>query len=199
MIHTTIENNKSIKKKVKQKLMTGTKRLFKMQKGDVSTTSNQYQILQRVQDFYSSLYNDAAKKIALDSVEKTDVPIVLPAEVKSAIQSWRIANLSGQDEIGREIPEPCESESYRALAHLFTQCLKQQNIPTSWKDVKVILLHKKENQKDLNNNRPISIRSVIYKLLTRIIARRFETILDSVHRIEQAGSTSGYYNNNNLP
>ena len=59
LIHTTIENNKSIKK-VKQMLMTSKKRLFRIQKEDGSATSNKHEVLERVKEFYSSLYGDTA-------------------------------------------------------------------------------------------------------------------------------------------
>ena len=155
-------------------------------------TSNQHQILGRVKEFYSSFYGDTVDQIAFDNVEKIDMPTVLPDEVKSAIQNLKNGKERGQDEIAGKILKSYGNETHRDLAYLFTQCLKQKDIQTSWKDAKVILLHKKKKQEDLKNYRPISILSVINKLLTRIIARRLETILDPSQPKEQAGFRSRY-------
>ena len=110
---------------------------------------------------------------------------MLPNEVRSAIQNLINGKAARQDEISGEILKSCGSETHKALAYLFTQCLKHRDIPSSWKDAKVILLHKKGNQEDFKKYRPISILSVIDKLLTRIIVRRFETTLDYAQRKEQ--------------
>ena len=161
LIHTTIENNKSIKK-VKQKLMTSKKRLFRIQKEDGSTTSNKHEVLERVKEFYSSLYGDTADQIALENVEETNAPAVFPDELRSVTQNLKNGKAACQDEIAGEILKSCGSETDKALAYLFTQCLKHRDIPSSWKDAKVILLHQKGNQEDMKNYRPISILSVIY-------------------------------------
>ena len=145
LIQTTIENNKSLKK-MKQKLMTGTKRLFKIQKKDGSTTSNQQEILKRVKDFYLTLYDDNIEQVAADNSEKTDPPDVLPAEVRKAIQRLKNGKAADQDGITGEILKLCSNETHKGLADLFTKCLKQRNIPTSWKDAKITILHKKRDQ-----------------------------------------------------
>lgn len=43
------------------------------------------------------------------------------------------------------------------------------SVPEPWKNVNVILIHKKGDVKDLKNHRPISLLSVNYKVLTQVI------------------------------
>lgn len=41
------------------------------------------------------------------------------------------------------------------LAELFTKCLQQGEIPKDWQNAIIVLLHKKGDQQDLANYRPI--------------------------------------------
>ena len=50
----------------------------------------------------------------------------------------------------------------------------------------------------LENYRPISLLSVLYKLFTKIITKRIEKVLDSNQPREQAGFRSGFSTNDHL-
>ena len=75
--------------------MTGRKRLFRVQKEDGSTTSNQHEILERVKEFYLSLYGDTAEQVVLDNAEKAYVFTVLQNEVKRAVQNLKNGKAPG--------------------------------------------------------------------------------------------------------
>ena len=197
LIQTEIENNKNIKK-MKQHLITSKKRLLRIKKKDGSTTLHQQEILERIKEFYSTLYDDGIEQATNDSTVKIDVSEVPSAEVQQAIRNLKNGKTVEQDGITVEILKACGDETYSVLADLFTRCLKQRNIPTSWKDAKVNVLHKKGDQEDLKNYETISLLSVIYKLLTKIITKRLETTLDHAQPIEQAGFRRGYSTIDNI-
>jgi len=48
------------------------------------------------------------------------------------------------------------------------KCLHIGNIPRTWQNAQVILLHKKEDKLNLSNFRPISLLPLPYKLLTKM-------------------------------
>ena len=183
---------------MKQKLITGKKCLLRIKKEDGSTTANQQEILERIKEFYSTLYADDTEPTTIDSTEKIDVPDVLPTEVQQALRSLKNGKAAGPDGITGELLKSCGDETCKTLADLFTRCLKQRSIPTSWKNAKVIILYKKGDQEDLQNYRPISLLSIIYKLLTKIITKRLEATLDYAQPTEQAGFRSGYSTADNI-
>lgn len=70
--------------------------------------------------------------------------------------------------------------------------MESEDIPEQWKSSTIILLHKNGPKDDLNNYRPISLMSNLYKLFTKIITRRLTQILDENQPPEQAGFRSGF-------
>jgi hypothetical protein len=52
------------------------------------------------------------------------------------------------------------------LCLFFFHCYKQETIPSYWKHSNTVLLYKKGNPAQLNNQRPIALANTIYKLFT---------------------------------
>ena len=99
---------------------------------------------------------------------------------------------SGPDDISVETLKAGGASLDQQLASLYTKCLKENKIPKSWKSSKMVLIHKKGDNKDLKNYRPISLLSNIYKVFTKILTLRLTRVLDENQPIEQAGFRSGY-------
>ena len=123
---------------------------------------------------------------------------MLSADVQQAMRNLRNGKAVGRDRITVEILKACGDETYKALADLFTPCLKERNISTLWKNPKITILHKEGDQKDLKNYRLISLLWTTYKLLTKIITKQLETALDHTQVTEQAGFRSGYRTMDNI-
>ena len=68
-------------------------------------------------------------------------------------------------------------------------------MPTDWQNAIIILLHKKGDQKDLGNYRPISLLPIINKLFTKVITSRIAEKLDIQQPREQAGFRKRIFNN----
>uniref|UniRef100_W6NGJ1 RNA-directed DNA polymerase (Reverse transcriptase) domain containing protein n=1 Tax=Haemonchus contortus TaxID=6289 RepID=W6NGJ1_HAECO len=98
----------------------------------------------------------------------------------------------GPDRIKPEHLKSIPPVIIKTLARLFTRCLSECKVPTSWKTSKAVLLYKKGDPDDIGNYRPICLLSVIYKLFTRVILNRIVRILEEGQPCEQAGFRRGF-------
>lgn len=57
--------------------------------------------------------------------------------------------------------------------------LMTASVPESWKNTHIILIHKKGDTKDSKNYSPISLLSLVYKVLAKVIANRTSVNLTS--------------------
>lgn len=109
-------------------------------------------------------------------------------EITSACNQVRSGKAPGEDGIHPEFILHCGKYTRQWLAGFYTDILNKGKIPSPLKRAKIIAILKpgKPNNRP-NNYRPISLLSVIYKLLERLIYNRISPkILKSIP-IEQAG------------
>ncbi|GFX60035.1 retrovirus-related Pol polyprotein from type-2 retrotransposable element R2DM [Trichonephila clavipes] len=62
--------------------------------------------------------------------------------------------------------------SYSVITRIFNAYLKMADIPSVWKLSSTILIHKRGDTKNLENWRPISLSSTLYKLFTKWLTRK---------------------------
>ncbi|VDO19550.1 unnamed protein product [Heligmosomoides polygyrus] len=84
----------------------------------------------------------------------------------------------GPDGISADLLRAGGSALCSLLAKHFNHYLRLGRIPDSWKESKTVLIFKKGQQEDINNYRPISLLSVVYKIFTKILLNRMERCLD---------------------
>ncbi|CAM1299311.1 Uncharacterised protein r2_g919 [Pycnogonum litorale] len=60
------------------------------------------------------------------------------------------------------------------LSLLYNTIFRHQRVPRSWKTAHTVLIYKKGDQSDPSNFRPIALLSVLYKLLSGVIASRLQ-------------------------
>ena len=71
-----------------------------------------------------------------------------------------------------------------AITALFNHCLELEKIPEAWENAMITLLHKKGDITKLENYRPISLLSTLYKLFIKIIAKRLTKKLDQLNKLD---------------
>ncbi|GFW62213.1 retrovirus-related Pol polyprotein from type-2 retrotransposable element R2DM, partial [Trichonephila clavipes] len=67
----------------------------------------------------------------------------------------------------REVDPYC-----KVITKIFNICLKMSDIPSAWKTSSTVLIHKKDDPAKLENWRPISLSSTLYKLFTKCLTRK---------------------------
>lgn len=150
------------------------------------------EIISIATSFFRDLYIRKDSNHPTDITGGSVVPDILPAEVEKAIKTQRRDKAPGADGISNEFLTVNIDILVPPLTNIFNDVLHSENIPNQWTTSTITLLHKKGDKNNINNYRPISLMSNIYKIFTKIILNRMTKILDESQPREQAGFRSGY-------
>lgn len=113
-------------------------------------------------------------------------------EIEKAVRTQKPDKAPGSDGISNEFLILNKNHLIPILKHIFNQVLQTETIPYQWTTSSIVLLHKKGDKNNINNYRPISLMSNIYKIFAKVILSRISNILDENQPREQAGFRSGY-------
>ena len=95
--------------------------------------------------------------------------LVVTPEVVANINNMKENKAPGVDGISPKILKETVEEISTPLAHVFNMSLQEGIVPLEWKEANVIPLFKKCSRNKSVNYRPVSLTSVICKLLETII------------------------------
>lgn len=108
-------------------------------------------------------------------------------ELETAIMKMKRLKAPGPDDIPAELLMHLDNYNRSTILALMNKCWVEGKIPISWKKANVACLYKKGDDSLPSNYRPISLLSVLYKLLARMIQIRMATSLDHLIRATQHG------------
>ena len=98
----------------------------------------------------------------------------------------------GYDNIHPEFLKNLGPRARKWLAMFLTRIISEKNLPKSWRITKTVAIPKPgKDPKIASSYRPISLLSMCYKLLERIILHRISPAVDEILNIEQAGFRPG--------
>ena len=102
--------------------------------------------------------------------DSTDIPTLAVINIQEGTIKSKILNLktnkaTGPDEIAPRLLRLLGETVVSPLASLFTSSLKSGVVPQEWKTAKLMTVHKKDDETDRVNYRPLSILSVPSKIL----------------------------------
>lgn len=126
-----------------------------------------YKNHQEVDKEYEADFLTSKKGIVNQGSE--EIPDITIGEIELALKKTKNNRSPGEDNIMSDAIRIGGQSLLEKLRDLFNLCLFNRWIPKGWHDSIVILLHKKGDTADLENYRPISLLSHLYKLFTRII------------------------------
>ena len=109
-------------------------------------------------------------------------------ELVAAKNTLKPGKSAGPDNIHPEFILHVDDLCLKWLTNLFSTCMKHKKMPKSWKMAKIIAVLKPNKPTDSPKSYwSISLLSVTYKLLERLICNRILPIVESILPEEQAG------------
>ena len=113
---------------------------------------------------YMKVFPLPVERYSHQAAPHPEIPEVTQSEVRHALNRMPNGKASGPDDISVETLKAGGASLDQQLASLYTKCLKENKIPKSWKSSKMVLIHKKGDNKDLKNYRLNSLLSNVYSL-----------------------------------
>lgn len=184
--------------------------ITEIQATDGTIKSDPKDINDQFKTFYSSLYtSDGSHDNSF--VESLDLPTINDGDKASLEEPISVA------EIGRAIklmknrkapgPDGYPIEFYKAFATkltpllcaVYTESLKQKKLPSSMTQAIISVLPKKDKDPTkCESYRPISLLTCDYKILTKILALRLESVVPTIVHPDQTGFIKGRQSYHNL-
>ena len=100
-----------------------------------------------------------------------------PREVRAVLRNLDKSKASGPDNISPRVLRECSDNLCYSLALLFGISMQQGKLPDTWKLANVVPVFKKGERHNICNYRPISLLSVVSKVMERCIYNRIYPVL----------------------
>ena len=112
-------------------------------------------------------------KMALETHRTVTTVSVTTEQVEWLLSAVDVTKVNGPNDINPQLLKQC--------ATVFTSCLKENKWPLQWKEARVVPVHKKNLRSEPSNYRPVSLFSVVGKLLERIVVEAIYQHLSENH------------------
>ena len=94
-------------------------------------------------------------------------------EIIEELKDLNKQKASGPDEISNWILSECAEELCEPLQIIFQKSTEQGKLPDIWKKANIVPLYKKGNRQCLLNYRPVSLTSVVCKIIEKLIRKKW--------------------------
>ena len=99
--------------------------------------------------------------------------------VRKELRRLNTAKASGPDDIPAHVLKSCADELSHPLTKLFSLCFRKQIQPCQWKCARAVPVYKKKSRSLPQNYRPVSLLSIISKVMESIVNRQLLNFLES--------------------
>ena len=131
-------------------------------------------------------------KIGVDDRIRLDTPITL-VELDSAVSSSRTSSASGPDGMNYGFIKKFWLYLRQPLFKYANLCFQKGELTESFKTASIRLIPKKGDATKIKNWRPISLLNCIYKILSKAINTRLQSVTDIITSRAQKGFTSSRF------
>ena len=117
-----------------------------------------------------------------------------PSKVKKQLLGLDTTKATGPDDIPALVLKTAAPELATPLARLFQLCFDRGHMPAQWKCANVIPCYKKGDKHTPGNYRPISLLSIISKVMEKLISKKMWKHLDEHQLVspQQFGFRAGH-------
>jgi len=110
-----------------------------------------------------------APQLAQETDRTVTAVLVTAEQVERLLGAVDGSKATGPDDVSPRLLKHCARELSTPLATVFTSCLSENKWPSLWKEARVVPVHKKNSRSEPSNYRPISLLSVVGKVLEQIV------------------------------
>ena len=125
--------------------------------------------------------------------EKLRIDEISEDDINQHLRNLDPNKSTGADKISSRLLRECKEELRLPLKILFNRSLSEGIVPSHWKCANVTPIFKKGNKSEAGNYRPISLTSVVIKILEKIIRDKITAFLDKFRLI--LNTQHGFRNN----
>ena len=111
-------------------------------------------------------------------VDKLSEIVISKEVVSKEIDRLKKTKSPGPDDIFPRIPKECREKLVEPIAMIFRKSLDTGVVHRLWRQANIVPIFKKGDKAESSNYRPISLTSVVGKMLEAIIARAIRKHLD---------------------
>ena len=132
--------------------------------------------------------HDEWRQYLRQTTQSNDFTEFNEAELKKVLQDLKAGTAPGYDRIHPEFLAHLGSNAQRWLCNFYSRIIRGHSTPKLWREAKVIALPKPGKDPELPSSyRPISLLSVCFKVLERLILNRICPIVEIALSPDQAG------------
>ena len=165
-----------------------------IRKNDGTFIRSSTERMKRWKEFFEKLYNHdepdgpiaVSPHIEPPEIAMSDAEPTID-EVKAAVRNLRNGKAPGIEQITSEAIKTGGNFLLQRIHSLLQTIWRTERIPSVWKKVVVISLHKKSDISECMNYCGISLLCIVGKVFTKIIQSRLQKYREQISREEQAG------------
>ena len=129
---------------------------------------------------------DLVRRTMKNKTPTFELKPVHPDRVNKIIMELKNSSSYGLDNIPTRILKIGRAELVPAITHIVNLSITSKKFPQAWKVAKVIPLHKKEEETNPKNYRPVSLLSNVSKILEKSIHMQLNSYFENEKLLNKA-------------